>query len=71
MITTYNTSAPNKPTNLTVNSDLLRIAKALKINVSTTLEQALADKVRDQHILPIKVNMSYLSRSTYPTNQLT
>ena len=48
MITTYNTSAPKKPTNLTVNSDLLRIAKELKINVSATLEQALADKVREQ-----------------------
>ncbi len=48
MITTYDTSAPKKPTNLTVNSDLLRIAKALKINVSATLEQALADKVREQ-----------------------
>ena len=48
MIITYNTSAPKKPTNLTVNSDLLRIAKALKINVSATLEQALADKVREQ-----------------------
>ena len=48
MIITYDTSAPKKPTNLTVNSDLLRIAKELKINVSATLEQALADKVREQ-----------------------
>ncbi|MDH5552462.1 MAG: type II toxin-antitoxin system CcdA family antitoxin, partial [Nitrosomonas sp.] len=48
MTTTYDISAPKKPTNLTVNSDLLRIAKALKINVSATLEQALADKVREQ-----------------------
>ena len=44
MPTTYDTSAPKKPTNLTVNSDLLRIAKALKINVSATLEHALQIK---------------------------
>ena len=48
MLNTYDTSAPKKPTNLTVNSDLLRIAKELNINVSATLEQALADKVRAQ-----------------------
>jgi len=48
MLNTYDTTAPKKPTNLTVNSDLLRIAKKLKINVSATLEQALADKVREQ-----------------------
>ncbi len=27
----YDTGAPEKPTNITVNSDLLRIAKELKI----------------------------------------
>ncbi len=48
MLNTYNTSAPKKPTNLTVNSDLLRIAKELKINVSATLEKALAEKVNEQ-----------------------
>jgi antitoxin CcdA len=44
----YDASAPKKPTNLTVNSDLLRIAKELKINVSALLEQALAEEVREQ-----------------------
>jgi antitoxin CcdA len=48
MLNTYDTSAQKKPTNLTVNSDLLRIAKELNINISATLEQALADKVREQ-----------------------
>ncbi len=48
MLNAYNTSAPKKPTNLTINSDLLRIAKELKINVSATLEKALAEKVREQ-----------------------
>jgi antitoxin CcdA len=41
----YNTQAPKKPTNVSVNSDLLAKAKALKINVSATLETALADIV--------------------------
>ena len=48
MLDSYDTSAQKKPTNLTVNSDLLRIAKELNINISATLEQALADKVREQ-----------------------
>lgn len=42
----YDTGAPKKPTNITVNSDLLRIAKELKINISATLEEALAEQVK-------------------------
>ncbi len=41
----YDTQAPKKPTNVSINSDLLAKAKALKINVSATLETALADIV--------------------------
>ena len=37
----YNTNAPKKPTNLSVNSDLLNEAKALKLNLSATFEIAL------------------------------
>ena len=37
----YNTNAPKKPTNLSVNSDLLAKTRALNINLSATLEQAL------------------------------
>ncbi len=44
----FNAGAPKKPTNLTVNSDLLDIAKKMKINISATLEEALADKVRQE-----------------------
>ncbi|NOZ54947.1 MAG: type II toxin-antitoxin system CcdA family antitoxin [Gammaproteobacteria bacterium] len=44
----FNTSAPKRPTNLTVNSDLLDTAKKLKINISATLEEALANKVRQE-----------------------
>ena len=43
----YNTGAPKKATNLSVNSDLLEQAKSSKINLSQTLEQALAEKLRD------------------------
>lgn len=42
----YDASAPKKPTNLTINRELLQAAKDLKINVSATLEEALANKVR-------------------------
>ncbi|MCF6319969.1 MAG: type II toxin-antitoxin system CcdA family antitoxin [Proteobacteria bacterium] len=44
----FDASAPKKPTNLTVNSDLLEIAKKLKINISATLEEALVNKVRQE-----------------------
>ncbi len=42
----YDTSAPKKATNLTVNSDLLSQAKALGINISAVLEQSLAERVK-------------------------
>ncbi|HHJ34682.1 MAG TPA: hypothetical protein ENJ87_02850 [Gammaproteobacteria bacterium] len=42
----YNDKAPKKPTNLSINSDLLLKARNLKINLSATLESALEDKVR-------------------------
>jgi len=44
----FDVSAHKKPTNLTVNSDLLAIAKKMKINISATLEEALANKVRQE-----------------------
>ncbi|VAW54617.1 hypothetical protein MNBD_GAMMA06-497 [hydrothermal vent metagenome] len=42
----YNRNAPKKPTNLSINSDLLAKAKGLKINLSAALETALEAKVR-------------------------
>lgn len=45
MNTLYNYDAPKKPTNLSVNSDLLQKTKALNINLSATLEQALRRKL--------------------------
>jgi antitoxin CcdA len=42
----YDHSAPKKPTNLSINSDLLDRARSMKLNLSATLENALATEVR-------------------------
>lgn len=42
----YDQNAPKKPTNLTINSDLLEKARAEKINLSATLEVALIQQLR-------------------------
>jgi len=41
----YNENAPKKPTNLSVNSDLLEKVKHLNINLSATFELALKEKL--------------------------
>lgn len=41
----FDLKAQKKPTNLSINSDLLKKSKALNINLSATLEQALTDKL--------------------------
>jgi antitoxin CcdA len=41
----FDLDAPKKATNLSVNSDLLKKARALDINLSATLEQALKAKL--------------------------
>jgi antitoxin CcdA len=41
----FDENAPKKATNLRVNSDLLAKTRALKINLSTTLEQALENQL--------------------------
>jgi len=46
MALVYNIAAPKKPTNVTVNSDLLNQAKSLNINISATLETALVEMLR-------------------------
>lgn len=45
MYPTFDTHAPKKPTNVSVNGELLAIAKELKINLSATLETALTQLV--------------------------
>ena len=44
----YDRNAPKKPANLSINSDLLKKAKNLHINLSSVLESALAEKIRKQ-----------------------
>lgn len=41
----FDISAPKKATNVSINTDLLQQAKALKINLSQVLEQKLAEIV--------------------------
>ena len=43
----YDFNAPKKATNLSLNSDLLKKTRALNINLSATLEQALKDKLKN------------------------
>ena len=47
MLQIYDEKAPKKSTNLSINSDLLKEARNLKINLSATLEQALALRVKE------------------------
>ncbi|WP_280547389.1 MULTISPECIES: type II toxin-antitoxin system CcdA family antitoxin [unclassified Halomonas] len=42
----YNVQAPKKPTNVSINSELLEQARRLGINLSAAFESALAEKVR-------------------------
>jgi len=44
----YNENAPKKPTNLTVNTDLLSQAKALNVNISSILESALIETLKQK-----------------------
>ncbi len=42
----YNQAAPKKAANLSINSDLLRISRKYKINLSSTLEHALTEQIK-------------------------
>lgn len=44
----FNAAAPKKPTNVSINSDLLEKAKGLNINLSATLEAALVEQLRTE-----------------------
>jgi len=46
MDTCYKLDAPKKAVNLSLNGDLLRLGKELKLNVSSLAEEALATAVR-------------------------
>lgn len=42
----YDHTAPKKPVNLSVNSDLLHQAKTRRINLSRTFEEAIRNKLK-------------------------
>ena len=44
----FDANAPKKPTNLSINSDLLRQAKERRINLSQALELRLTEILRDE-----------------------
>jgi len=44
----YDMNANKKPTNVSINADLLRQAKSLKVNLSQVLEQRLVEIVREK-----------------------
>lgn len=46
MLSVFEKNAPKKPTNLSINSDLLSKARKNKINLSATLENALEQELR-------------------------
>lgn len=46
MLPCFDHRAPKKPANLSINSDLLRQAKALGINLSAAVEQTLVELVQ-------------------------
>ncbi|MCC6199515.1 MAG: type II toxin-antitoxin system CcdA family antitoxin [Moraxellaceae bacterium] len=49
MLQLYDSQAPKKATNLSINSDLLFRAKELGINLSAALEQALTQVLKQRH----------------------
>lgn len=44
----YDTNAPKKPTNLSINSDLLRQAKAMGLALSSEMEHRLIELIRER-----------------------
>lgn len=48
MIQLFDTQAPKKPVNLSVNSDLLAKARELNINLSAALEEALTKQLKQK-----------------------
>ena len=46
MLALYDQNDPKKPTNLSINSDLLKKARDLEINLSAALEQALTNQLK-------------------------
>ena len=62
----YKPSAPKRSANLSINSDLLQLAKQFNINLSQTLEQHLTDIIRqaqrDQWLVENKAALDEYNR---------
>ena len=63
METLFDSNAPKKPTNLSLNSDLLEKSRKLKINLSATLEEALKHKLAESDVY---LNPSNKTRKVFP-----
>lgn len=50
MTTFFNPHAKKKATNLSINSDLLKKAKELHINISNSLEKTLIELIKEQEM---------------------
>lgn len=50
MIAIYDKKAKKKPTNVSINSDLLEKAKLYKINISATVEKSLVQLIKEKEI---------------------
>lgn len=62
MLPMYNSQAPKKAANLSINSDLLGKARALDINLSAALEQALVQLLKQrQQELWLKENRAAIA----------
>ena len=65
----YDRNAPKKPTNLTINVELLNLAKSLNINISAILEAALSETVKrkkrekwlSENVEPIKIYNKHIN----------
>ena len=57
MSSIYDHNAPKKPTNLSINSDLLKKARELDINLSSGLEEAL------ELLIKCRLNEQWLSEN--------
>ncbi len=44
----FDTTAPKKPANLSINQDLLNQARELNINLSATLEKAIVEQLKQK-----------------------
>ena len=70
MRTNYDTAAPRRPTNLSLNCDLIEKARAAHLNLSTIAERAIgeelarvtAERYREEIARSVAEHMAYLKQ---------